>query len=109
LTDKLQDRLVKFFERVLLPAAEAARKSGRELVPHSERTSESYYIDRSTESHEYVSTVDLRRTAEFLGQKWSNIPELLPMADAIQEIILSTSLPNEEKSGDVSPFIYEMF
>lgn len=108
MTDDLREReLRQFFQKRIVPAAEALRERGATffaLAP--DRTATSYWNSRPR-GEGYIFTVGDELAGE-LHAMWREYPELQALADDLA-VMTRTLAERREESADVSSFIYAMF
>ena len=106
----------QFFERRLMPVAEALRARGREPFPRSfDPSATTYYERREKTTMERADfelpSIDSPQTlALALGRFWEarSAPELARLAPDIADLAAEVRA-DEDEPGEVSPFIYQMF
>ena len=111
MTDAEKQQLADaFFKDRLTPAAEALRKRGVRFFPPAPDAEADTYFESRDPNAPLIVEIDLDDAAALLAQMWAaqDLPELADLAAELVE--LAKSLKQEEQdSGDISPFIYEMF
>ena len=98
-----------FYERHLLPAAEALRERGVRFFPRGpEPDAESWYEAPPTGPD--FRSLDASEIEAALRSLWEgqSLPELAELAAPLLELARTLEV-DEEQTGDVSPFVYVMY
>jgi hypothetical protein len=109
-TEVSDGTLARFHAERILPAADAVRGRGVELLaPGRDPEAASYWVARDAEA-ELVVRLDQARLADELARLWElrGLPELAALSGPLAE--LSEALAEAaEDPQDVSPFIYTIY
>lgn len=103
------DRLGRFFDRRLEPAARKLRERGFEFFPMGpDATDGSYYVSRIPGPD--FSTLDDDEWVSRLRELWSGqgIDELVELVDEMATLAAELEVA-EEQTADISPFVYVMY
>jgi hypothetical protein len=107
--DQARERELRaFFDRYLLPAAEASRAEGRVFFPLGPEPAASTYYRRRDDRSDYVFDLETVDAAGHLAALWSDQPELLALVRPLLQLA-ETLTQNSDSSSEVSPFVYAMF
>lgn len=99
-------RLRAFYQQHLIPLAVQLRRQGKTLLPtQPDRSSDSYYAEREG-CVSYVTEISDIDTE--LRRIWATDPEFGALIEPLLQLAHELEI-TEERSGDVSPFVYAMF
>ena len=99
-----------FFKDRLAPAAQALRARNVSLFPVAPDPDADSYFQPCDPDKPLVSEIDLGHAAAMLQELWTSqeLPELAEIAHDLMQ--LARALKQEqEDTGEISPFIYEMY
>jgi hypothetical protein len=106
--DARREALEAFWDRHMVPAAEALRARGVSFFPLGADASAETYWNARADGGDYLSALEPGDLEAALRERWAEHPELLALVGPLLELSARMA-ERPEESGEVSPLIYAMF
>ena len=104
-TDDAQ-RVRRFYDEVIAPAAERVRARGERFFPLGPTPEPSWYSQ--PHSGPEFFTLESGELEAALRERWRDVPELAAMAPKLVELARTLEVQGED-DGEISPFVYVMY
>lgn len=111
LTNKLDQSIKEFYQKMMIPAAEKIKERKIDIFPLGpEKNMESYY-EKYPENEPYIIEFEVSDISNILKEQWTDdgLIELVSLADPLVELAKQIKVEEKENPDDISPFIYTMF
>jgi hypothetical protein len=106
----IEEKLRRFFQRELTPAAEALRTRGVDLFPLGpDKERETYWEPAPDDEPDFIE-VTPENFGAGLEARWNEqgLPELAVLASRLMELAQDLEI-QQEQSEELSPFVYVMY